>query len=86
MASRQRQLVFLTRAARRYNGPDGSASTRLGPIRIGGTVLWLVGLLVKRGDLDQAIDVLCTAQLHAPVRPGPNRRAAAGQTGLRWPE
>jgi len=39
MASRQRQLVFLTRAARRYNGPDGSASTRLGPILIGGKQL-----------------------------------------------
>jgi hypothetical protein len=71
MASRQRQLVFLTRAARRYNGPDGSASTRLGPIRIGGTVLWLVGLLVKRGDLDQAIDVLCTRSCTRPC--GPDR-------------
>ncbi|MGH3176346.1 MAG: hypothetical protein ACRDPF_21100 [Streptosporangiaceae bacterium] len=43
MAGRQRQLVFLTRAARRYNGSGR-----------------LVGLLVKCGDLGQAIDVLCT--------------------------
>jgi hypothetical protein len=49
------------------------------PAALGRAVLWLVGLLVKRGDLGQALDVLYTraaARAH-PARPC--RRAALGR-------
>ena len=102
MAGRQRQLVFLTRAARRWNGPDAVRFTRsaqsaamsvlcyLGRAttavagrsarvrcRARQRVLWLVGLLVKRGDLGQAIDVLCT---RAAARARAARTMSSGGT------
>lgn len=49
-----RQMSVLAAARPRWR------ADRLGPVRIGGTVLRLAGLLIKRGDLGQAIRVLCT--------------------------
>ena len=49
-------LAFILAAPRQRWRAD-----RLGfDVALGSAVLWLVGLLVKRGDLGQAIDVLCT--------------------------
>jgi hypothetical protein len=49
---------------RRHDSGGGQIGP--GAIRIGGAVLRLVDLLIKRGDLGQAIDVL--RHPHTPVR------------------
>jgi hypothetical protein len=44
----------------RLSSPAPPWTTSSGQVALGSAVLWLVDPLIKRGDLGQAIDVLCT--------------------------
>jgi len=59
---------------------SGARADRLGfDAALGSAVLWLVGMLVERGDLGQAIHVLYTGAAARARTARPCRRAALGR-------